>query len=197
MGNKIKPLSPPPFSIGDEESSTNDEQFSSIVEKVETKSKCDSTVSSIKQLLAMLQVILSKIENLITEIKSLKVTIENYIAVIKTLNGSVNKAVSGIDTAIDKAGKTSITVQLNPKHIQQLEAYKQEIVKQEKEARDDLFYKEREIMSEHYYALCNLLENKKGTWLSRSTFFVWMVATFILVGILLAILAFWIARKFN
>ena len=144
MGNKLKPLSPPPPVRSNEELSMRAEHLGSIVERVEAKTKCDNSVAEINHQLVVLQNSLTRIENVVSKFNSCQSTIDKHIASIGSLNESVGSAVVNIEKAIDKAGKVKVTIRLDPKHLQQLEAYKQDIVEQEKKVREDFFLKEEE-----------------------------------------------------
>ena len=197
MGNKLKPLSPPPPVRSNEELSMRAEHLGSIVERVEAKTKCDNSVAEINHQLVVLQNSLTRIENVVSKFNSCQSTIDKHIASIGSLNESVGSAVVNIEKAIDKAGKVKVTIRLDPKHLQQLEAYKQDIVEQEKKVREDFFLKEEESASGHYNAIHNLMTNNEGSWLSKDTFFVWMAVTFVLAGVLLTIFAVWLASLFK
>lgn len=192
MGNKLKPLTPPP-KRSEENIAAKAEAFSSIVEGVETKSKYENEIADLKQVLEKLDAITARLENAGNYAETQISAIKESISALIILNNNVQIAAKNIDSTVRNASNTTFEFKLQPKYKEQLEAYNRNVVDQEKSAREDLLYKERELLSDHFYRLSNLMHNKEGTWLSKKVFFIWMVSTFILVFIIVAIITIWVS----
>lgn len=197
MGNKLKPLLPPPPVRGEADTPSRTEKFSSIVEAVETKTRSDKIIAGIKQILDKLVDIIKKMEDAVNLAYSLTKSINDYIIEVRSLNKSLQNVASRIDASVKKAGEISIDVKLQPKYKEQLDAYNRNVVEQENKAREELFRNERELLTDHFYRLSNLMHNNGGTWLSKRVFLIWMVSTFVMGFVLLAILTVWIISIIN